>query len=76
VHAAVTPEAAVFTLRDEGPGFDPHTIPDPTDPANLLQTSGRGVFLMRAFMDDVRFSAAGNEVTLTKRLSGRASGNG
>lgn len=68
VQARVTPEAAVFTLRDEGPGFDPDAIPDPTDPANLMHTSGRGVFLMRAFMDEVRYSAAGNEVTLTKRF--------
>lgn len=71
VRALVTEEVAVFTLRDEGPGFDPSAIPDPTDPANLMQTSGRGVFLMRAFMDDVRFSAGGNEVTLTKRFGGK-----
>jgi anti-sigma regulatory factor (Ser/Thr protein kinase) len=75
LRATVSAEAAVFTLRDEGPGFDPQTIPDPTDPRNLLHPSGRGVFLMRAFMDDVRFNAAGNEVTLKKRFSGRATGS-
>ena len=42
-------------VRDQGEGFDPMHIPDPTDPANLMKTSGRGIFLMRTFMDDVQY---------------------
>lgn len=60
-------QQARFTIRDEGPGFDPATLPDPTDPANLEKVSGRGVFLMRTFMDEVEFNGRGNEVTMTKR---------
>jgi len=40
-------------VRDQGAGFDATRVPDPTDPANLLKTSGRGIFLMRNFMDEV-----------------------
>ncbi len=57
----------VYTIRDEGPGFDVSSLPDPTDPANLGKCSGRGLLLIRTFMDDVRFNAAGNEITLSKR---------
>lgn len=60
----------VFVVRDEGAGFDPMALPDPRDPRNLLKPSGRGVLLMRTFMDEVRYSEQGNEVTLTKRTSG------
>lgn len=56
----------VFTIRDEGPGFDPSNLPDPTDPVNLEKVSGRGVLLMRAFMDEVHFSDSGKCVTLIK----------
>ena len=58
---------AVYIIRDEGPGFDPGTLPDPTDPANLERIGGRGLMLIRTFMDEVTFNAAGNEITLTKR---------
>jgi anti-sigma regulatory factor (Ser/Thr protein kinase) len=57
---------ARFTIRDEGPGFDPNSLPDPTDPENLLKPSGRGIMLMRTFMDDVTFNERGNEVTLVR----------
>jgi CheY-like chemotaxis protein/anti-sigma regulatory factor (Ser/Thr protein kinase) len=57
---------ARFTIRDEGPGFDPESLPDPTDPENLLKPSGRGIMLMRTFMDDVTFNERGNEVTLIR----------
>ena len=62
-------EKAVFVVRDEGPGFDPASLPDPTDPANLDKVTGRGILLMRAFMDEVEFSPRGNEVTMTKQPS-------
>ena len=68
VKARITPEHAEFVIRDEGPGFDPHSVPDPTDPANLERISGRGLVLMRTFMDRVEYNATGNEVTLTKTV--------
>ena len=55
------------SIRDEGDGFDPSKLPDPTDPENLDRPCGRGVMLMRAFMDDVRYNATGNEVTLVRK---------
>jgi len=63
----VTPTRGMFTIRDQGPGFDPRKLPDPTDPANLERVSGRGLLLMRTFMDDVQFNETGNQVTMTKR---------
>lgn len=67
VDARITRDEAEFVIRDEGPGFDPSSLPDPTDPANLERLSGRGVLLMRTFMDEVAYNAAGNEVRMTKR---------
>ena len=67
VNARISRDEAVFVIRDEGIGFDPSLLPDPTDPANLERISGRGIFLMRTFMDEVAFSGAGNQVTLIKR---------
>lgn len=65
----VSIEQATFVIRDEGPGFDPRKLPDPTDPANIEKVSGRGLLLMRTFMDEVHFNATGNEVTMIKRAS-------
>ncbi len=56
-------------VRDEGPGFDPKTVPDPTDPENLLKTSGRGIYLIGMFMDSVRHNESGNEIVMAKRLA-------
>jgi hypothetical protein len=58
---------ARFEIRDEGPGFDPTNLPDPTDPENLLKASGRGILLIRTFMDEVHYSATGNQMTMLKR---------
>jgi CheY-like chemotaxis protein/anti-sigma regulatory factor (Ser/Thr protein kinase) len=55
------------TIRDQGPGFDPSTLPDPTDPANLGRVGGRGLLLIRTFMDSVTYNQSGNEITLVKR---------
>jgi anti-anti-sigma factor len=63
----VTPRSGRFVIRDYGPGFDPSKLPDPTDPANLERVSGRGLLLMRTFMDEVTFNATGNQVTMVKR---------
>jgi len=62
-----------FTIRiaDEGEGFDVESLPDPLAPENLLRTSGRGIFLIRSFMDEFdirRGDAGGMEVTLVKYL--------
>jgi CheY-like chemotaxis protein len=59
-------EGARFTIRDEGAGFDVDSIPDPTDPENLMRASGRGIVIMNAFMDEVIYNENGNEVTLVK----------
>jgi serine/threonine-protein kinase RsbW len=64
----------VITIRDQGKGLDPAKIPDPLAPENLLKTSGRGIFLIRSFMDDVQInpSTAGTEIKLIKHVHGPA----
>ena len=57
----------VFIIQDEGPGFDISTVPDPTDPVNMERTCGRGMLLMRTFMDELRYNKRGNQVRLVKR---------
>ena len=54
------------TVSDEGTGFDPAEVPDPTDNANLDKCSGRGVMLIKHFVDEVTYNACGNSVTLSK----------
>ncbi|MCS6992143.1 MAG: ATP-binding protein [Chitinophagales bacterium] len=58
----------MFRISDEGQGFDPSTLADPTAPQNLLKPTGRGIFLMRRLADAVDFSDGGRTVTLTFRL--------
>ena len=67
ITARETRDEAVYVIRDEGPGFDTSKLPDPTEPANMERRSGRGLLLMRAFMSDVLYNKAGNEVTLVRR---------
>jgi DNA-binding response OmpR family regulator len=71
IHVTVklTRTELVCVIRDEGPGFDPSRVPDPTDPDNLQHVSGRGLFLIWTFMDEVSHNDAGNEITLVKRLA-------
>ncbi len=59
-------DAFLAEVQDEGEGFDPHDLPDPTDPEHLDRPSGRGVFLMRRYMTWIRFNDRGNCVTLCK----------
>ncbi len=59
-------DRVVITVTDEGEGFQPEEVPDPTSGDNLLATSGRGLALMRASMDEIRYNDSGNEVTLVK----------
>lgn len=56
-------------IRDEGVGFNPDGLSNPLDPENLLRESGRGIFIVRSLMDEVRFdfSKGGTEITLIKR---------
>lgn len=56
----------VVTIVDEGSGFDPDAVPDPTSPAGLEKDSGRGLAIMRRMMDEIRHNAEGNSVTLVK----------
>ncbi len=55
-----------YIIEDEGGGFDPTTLPDPTSPENMLQLSGRGVWLIRNFMDRVEFNEKGNRLIMVK----------
>jgi serine/threonine-protein kinase RsbW len=66
----------IITLRDQGKGLDPSTLPDPLAPENLLKQSGRGIFLMRAFMDEVhiRIVEPGTEITMIKHVHGPGAG--
>lgn len=62
----VGPEKIVVTITDQGEGFDPGLLPDPTADENLEKPTGRGVMLMQAYMDEVRFSRKGNRVRMVK----------
>jgi serine/threonine-protein kinase RsbW len=64
VHAELLPDMLRLSVEDEGDGFDPQSLPDPLDPANLLKPSGRGVFLMKTYCDEVIHSKGGRMVTL------------
>ncbi len=69
---AEDPRELVVRVLDQGEGFDPKGIADPLAPENILKSSGRGIFFMRSFMDDVtirRASEGGMEVRLVKKLA-------
>ncbi|HKP45124.1 MAG TPA: ATP-binding protein [Pyrinomonadaceae bacterium] len=66
-----SPDAFEITVHDQGPGFNPADIPDPTREENILKTSGRGIFFMRNFMDTVDWSSdpsGGTTVRMKKKL--------
>jgi serine/threonine-protein kinase RsbW len=65
----VGPKGFGIQIRDEGRGFDPGGVPNPTDSAHLERPTGRGLWLIRHYMHEVRFSARGNAVTLVRRRS-------
>jgi anti-sigma regulatory factor (Ser/Thr protein kinase) len=67
VDAQCTPTMFQCAIRDEGNGFDPSQLPDPFSADALERTTGRGLTLIRSFMDEVQFSDRGNEVLLIKR---------
>ncbi|MCA9088616.1 MAG: ATP-binding protein [Planctomycetaceae bacterium] len=75
LHCRISGAEGCFTIRDQGPGFDVSQIPDPTDDETLDRPSGRGMLLMRSFMDEVVYNSKGNEVTLIKRNASVAVGS-
>ncbi len=64
VEVALDPSRVDVQVIDEGPGFDPDDLPDPTLPGNLLRAGGRGIFLIRHLMDEVEFNDRGNAIRL------------
>jgi len=67
IDVRICEDEARFVVRDDGPGFDVAAVPDPSAPGALEAEKGRGLSLMRTFMDEVTFNDAGNEVTMIKR---------
>lgn len=66
IECFVDEERVIVVIEDEGPGFDPADVPDPTEDDNLEKPSGRGLMLMRTFMTRVEYHGRGNRVTLEK----------
>ena len=65
-----SPDAVEISVHDQGPGFNPEAVPDPTAQENILKTSGRGIFFMRSFMDEVDWlirPGGGTTVRMLKR---------
>jgi serine/threonine-protein kinase RsbW len=65
-----SPDAVEISVHDQGPGFNPEEVPDPTAQENILKASGRGIFFMRSFMDEVNWSirpGGGTTVRMLKR---------
>lgn len=67
VEFSIDQDSMVIEIEDQGPGFVPDELPDPTAEENLSRPNGRGVMLMRAYMTEVDFNELGNRVILTKR---------
>ena len=63
-------DAAKFVIEDQGPGFSVHDVPDPTDPENFANVSGRGLALINAFMNHVEHNDTGNRITMIKSAKG------
>ncbi len=66
VDYALDEEKISYVIRDEGPGFNYKNLPDPFDPDNFMKPSGRGIFMIRSFCDEVRWNEQGNEITMVK----------
>jgi serine/threonine-protein kinase RsbW len=62
----VNEDKLTVVVKDEGNGFNPDKVPNPLDPENLLNTTGRGIFLMRTLMDEVSYNENGTEVQMVK----------
>ena len=70
VACKVSSDRLWIEVSDEGPGFDPENVPDPTDPDRLEIPSGRGIMLMRNYMNRVEYNDAGNAVIMEKERAG------
>ncbi len=70
IYVFVDGQTVTIKIKDEGKGFDPSIVPDPTDPENLLKDSGRGLYLMRVYMDGLTYNHTpeGTETILTLKL--------
>ena len=66
----VTPVRFEIRITDEGEGFNPDDVPDPTDPDNIERPCGRGLLLMRGFMTEVTYHGKGNSVSMAKTRDG------
>lgn len=71
VEVELSADAVALLVRDEGEGFDAALVPDPTLPENLEGTGGRGIFLIRELMDEVRYDPPGNCVRMVLRRASR-----
>jgi serine/threonine-protein kinase RsbW len=67
IEARMTPQEIRVRVTDQGRGFDPETVIDPTLPANVVRSGGRGIFLIRQLMDGVEFNEQGNSITMILR---------
>jgi len=72
VHARLDRDEATYSIQDEGPGFDTTSLDRPIDPEDLMRIGGRGMLLIRTFMDEVSHNVEGNRITLVKRGKPRA----
>jgi len=72
VEVTINLDEVSVKVTDQGVGFDPESVPDPTLPDNISKSGGRGIFLMKALMDEVQFNERGNSVTLVLRFEGEA----
>ena len=68
-------EKVIYVIKDEGPGFDYKSLPSPTNPENFLKPNGRGLFMIRAFCEEVSWNESGNEITLVKYLQRNINSN-
>lgn len=69
VEISLDPEKVVIHVADQGNGFDPRSVRDPTEPENLHATGGRGLFLIRKLMDEIEYNDRGNAVRMVLRRS-------
>ncbi|QDU46475.1 anti-sigma F factor [Symmachiella dynata] len=67
VTATICDNKCWFQIEDEGAGFDVENVPDPTLPENLTRLDGRGIYMMKAFLDSVEYQSPGNVVTISKQ---------
>ena len=70
VEVAKLDKSVVFSVEDQGSGFDFDNLPDPTSPENIEKPDGRGIFLMKNLSDDVAFDLKGSKVSITFAMNG------